>query len=566
MHLFLLMNLSFFPESFHPLLQELQTYPSDWDLIQSFMEEGTLIKKYLLLKGKVQSGKSLSIIILNLLFMMLGYTPVLILRNCKSDVLQFTENFNSFRKGILAKKIDFPFRLDSIGKKRKPFTFYTCLSNPSQLRGINTLTRFTLTIDEVDFHSDKSETSLLLSELKQKAEFITGVSATTMDPIHQENIKDILYITPSIHYKGMDQITPRWIQGSFSGKKKDDLLELNPELIGYLQDFSSRQTVYPLLSLLSIGTVMEPYQRLQVWMSLSFPDLPTLLYNGEGIRVYYQGICEAALFKVETEDQILIKVMITEREKQESEGKKMTRLPSIRQVIQALKDKGITKMICMAGHLAGRGISFTSMDHLYHLSEQYFIPSDTCDDPELIQKIRLCGNYVDDIPLTLYTTESVWKDLQKANQLLDHVMEQTSQRLPESDSMSILPQLTISKDTCTKRKHRKNGKVAFTISKETEWDQNDELDWIEHNFERWSKPENPTKISSFMKDLDPHKCYSKSEMKDCLLAKGLGHNLSNLLGRRSSKSNRYGKILEEYQGGYRLYHPLVERFKRHFNY
>jgi hypothetical protein len=123
----------------------------------------------------------------------------------------------------------------------------------------------------------------------------------------------------------------------------------------------------------------------------------------------------------------------------------------------------------------------------------------------------------------------------------------------------------VSKEMCTKRKHRKNGKVAFTITKES-FEEKDELDWIEHNFQRWSKPDNPTKISSFMKELDPRKCYSKQEMKQCLSDKGLDNNLSNLLGNRSSKSNRYGKMLEIYQGGYRLYPHLVERFERYFDF
>jgi hypothetical protein len=37
-----------------------------------------------------------------------------------------------------------------------------------------------------------------------------------------------------------------------------------------------------------------------------------------------------------------------------------------------------------------------------------------CDEPELIQRVRLCGVYHDDVPLTLYSTSEILYDIRKA--------------------------------------------------------------------------------------------------------------------------------------------------------
>jgi hypothetical protein len=255
---------------------------------------------------------------------------------------------------------------------------------------------------------------------------------------------------------------------------------------------------------------------------------------------------------------------------------------SIRQTIQWFKDHGgverFPRIMCMAGILAGRGISFTSKDHKWHLSEEYFIPSDSCDDPELIQKIRLSGNYDDSIPLTLYTPESVYSDLLKADATLEEIVNRLHGKMVESnqDSQSILPSLSMYKGKFTKRNHRKVGKLAFEltdyVSREerpfyfierhfSNEEEKEEIQILLPKFRDWATQD--TKIANFMKELDPRKQYTKLEMKELLSGKGI-NSVTHLLEHRSLHSNRYGKILQEYQGGYRLYPYLVSLFEEFF--
>ena len=83
-------------------------------------------------------------------------------------------------------------------------------------------------------------------------------------------------------------------------------------------------------------------------------------------------------------------------------------------------------------------------------------------------------------------------------------------------------------------------------------------------FKQWGKEDNQTKISLFMKDLDPTKLYSAKEMKLYCEEKGLVNNLSNLLVHNTKKSNAFGKILQKVPGGYQLYPYLIDLFQQHF--
>jgi hypothetical protein len=83
-------------------------------------------------------------------------------------------------------------------------------------------------------------------------------------------------------------------------------------------------------------------------------------------------------------------------------------------------------------------------------------------------------------------------------------------------------------------------------------------------FPRWSE-ELDSKISNFMKNLDPDKEYSENEMKEmCKDTKISDINHLCLYNRNSSKG--YGCILKKCNNSYKLHKCLLNKFNEFFNY
>ena len=102
-----------------------------------------------------------------------------------------------------------------------------------------------------------------------------------------------------------------------------------------------------------------------------------------------------------------------------------------------------------------------------------------------------------------------------------------------------------------------------------------EIKRIEKSFKQyWSREDSDTKISHFMKNLDPSKSYTMSEFK--VLANSAGftdmrvliQNLNVSNSRRTENKHGYGKIMKQSACGSRmqLYPRLVELHKKYFNY
>jgi len=549
-------------------------------------------------KGHVQSGKTKFMITLSMLCLWFNMSMLIVVRNLQSDLEQLRNRINEC-KSIITPYLDKIRVVTSYTKskyKSKP-TIYLCLGNHTALKKMSTLLphqSYVMCIDEVDLLDMGKETyrNETLLSLKEKSCGVFGISATILEPIGKELIKPkhVFLLNTPVDYKGILDIKfcPLTNMATYSSSIHSNLIENNEDLPLFLKNVSTRiPTKMPYISLLNICSTIQPYYELQKYISMTYPTITTLVYNAKGITISWNGITE-------------------------------TRKETIPEIFEWMKKNGdVTSfpiILILSGDLAGRGISFTCKSYYWHIQSLYLIVSNSCDEPELIQKIRLCGRYKDNLPLELYTTHSIYSDLLKSY----YRQEELLGNLVDSDLMckDIINNTTLYKTKSTKRNMTKHCKlsyiksdqftsnewknevydgleyppeIAFTmynqipknsicelgvLLKENELIENektdiemetDELIRLEKKmFPLWGKNIGQTKISSFLDQLDPLHIYSHSDISH--LCKQFTIPLKHILTLKyKSNSRGYGKIMIVQHNKYRLHPFLITSHQSHFH-
>ncbi|NDE05601.1 MAG: hypothetical protein EB003_13335, partial [Flavobacteriia bacterium] len=273
-----------------------------------------------------------------------------------------------------------------------------------------------------------------------------------MDPLGKENItsKNIILLgTESKHgvYKGVDRIQLLEVDPKckYTGAVDSNLFKEDEGLKEFIDEFVTRQPIryatrtHPNICLVNICRTKGPCFKAQADLGKSHPKLATIVYNGDGIS-FRQG---RTSFKERT---------------------------TISSCLQKLKDNGgVAKyphIMIFAGDLAGRCISFVSEDYTWHLSDQRLLISSSCDEPELIQKIRLCGVYNDEVPLKLYTTKKTIAELRKAYLRQEEIIcaLKSSENAVEN-TRALMESMALSKDKFGRRSTTKDEKAEVKIKK-----------------------------------------------------------------------------------------------------
>ena len=453
---------------------------------KTIREMFSLLKgRYMTVKGHVQSGKTKFMICASTLFLLSGYSVVIVLRNNKADQEQIHERLILFEKemnqAISSTKSTFNVCRTSSQEvkveQKKPRIYLTLGNGSSTMKMLKGLTEqgnagkgITLFIDEVDFvdSCDGTRKSEVIPLLKQHSHCIFGVSATIMDPLGKENVypDDVILLSISPHYKGIPSIQVVEIDNSdvtavYTGKTTDNLFETDEGLMDFAKMFSGQKpftfangVVHPHICLVNICRTKGPTVEAQTRLARKFPDMMIVVYNGDGITYAYK------------------------KEMVEYKG-------TISSMLQMIKDKFgsekiVPNILIFSGDLAGRGISFTSSDFKWHLTSMRLLVANNCDEPELIQRVRLCGIYYDDVPLTLYSTSSILCDIKKAYFRQEEIICNLKKLKKEEDNeekqlcKEFIESLSITKDKFTRRspvKDKEGTEFHFKkVDKEIGWD------------------------------------------------------------------------------------------------
>ena len=438
--------------------------------------------RYMTIKGHVQSGKTKFMICASSLFLLSGYSVVIVLRNNKADQDQIHERLVLFEKEMnkAISEMTSAFKVCRTSsqtvtvEQNKPRIYLTLGNGSSTMKMLKALTntaKIALFIDEVDYvdSGDGTRKSEVIPLLKQHSHCIFGVSATIMDPLGKENVfpDDIILLSVSPHYKGIPsiqvvEIDQPDVSAVYTGKTTDNLFETDEGLMDFVKMFSKQKpfvfangVVHPHICLVNICRTKDPTFEAQAKLARKFPDMLTIVYNGDGITYTYK------------------------KEMLEYKG-------TISSLLQVLKDafggneKTVPNILIFSGDLAGRGISFTSSDFKWHLTSMRLLVANHCDEPELIQRVRLCGIYYDDVPLTLYSTSAILCDIKKAYFRQEEILcnlKNTEKKDGDAEEKQLCKQfiesLSITKEKFTQRspvKDKQGTEFHFKkVDKEVGW-------------------------------------------------------------------------------------------------
>jgi hypothetical protein len=557
-----------------------------------------ILHEYIAIKGHVQSGKTNVMIGLAMIALWFKWSMVIVVRNLQSDMDQFMTRLQDAKAAFLPflKQIRIVKSSTHTISPRTTECIYVCLGNNKSIAKVNHLLTdqsYMACIDEVDAldmgkQTKRNEAFVLL---KQHAKCVMGISATVMDPLGKETIRSshLMVLHTASNYKGLYDITFCPLEGksTFCGRVTDDLVEHHEPLLPFLHAFASRPPLrdctrhFPHIGLVNIGSTVAPYEALQQRMMKEYPTITTMVYNAKGVTMAYEGKLEK-------------------------------RSDSIAECLQWCKEEGgVTRfpyILIFSGQLAGRGISFTDTDYEWHLTVMYLIVSKTCDEMELIQKIRLCGRYADSFPLELYTTPAIYSDLIKAYCRQEEIVVSLATQ-PSVVCKEQLGEMTLFHDKFTKRAIMKQGKCtvqASDVVSPTEWsvdvyegvqypptdafrlygtDRPAQECPIGHSlktspkvlddmelkrlrdkmFRIWSKDIGKTKISVWLDELDPVKLYTKSEMHDMLKRHSISLQHVMVGTFEKSGSRGYGTLLCVDKGHYKLYEELIDAHHMYFS-
>ena len=385
--------------------------------------------RYLTLIGHVQSGKTIEEINYCYSSITQHQVPVVfIVRNITADQLQLRDRFSNFDHSMEVQL------LKSLNNETAVAFLENCgvlvlLCNEVQLRKAkNILIQFNkpyhVCIDEVDF-SIKSRTHLTsidnhLSFIKKNAKHILGATATPFAVFSSEKeLSKVRRITPQRKYHGIETLNVEYVDSCIIRSEEDFPMCDMPAMDTIYETFMEKESG---MILHTVVKERENHYRIQQYLSVTYPEMTVIVYNGDGITV----ICKRRNDKPMCDRKNLNKYRQLINVYSYKNGVHTFSNYSISEVLQILIDDpehNHTHISIISGYLASRGISFVSTDYSRHLTDQYFYASKTTHGENLLQSLRILGCYNDDIPLTLWCSEKMWKNILSHNKIINNLVD-----------------------------------------------------------------------------------------------------------------------------------------------
>jgi hypothetical protein len=596
-----------------------------------------------LIKGAVQSGKSRIIFGLCLLHSVLYDSNVLVIvRNFTDDYDQFQRNFISFLDeyavflvenygmdydDVLGSIPSF-FYLGNVRSKDhvlsrheqmcQKMTEGRCvmiaLANDKQIGHFNDcidhirrsdadIRDLYVIIDEADqlIYSEGDKFTPQLSFTLEQTKHYYGISATIYDAFYDSenrfNTERIFLLTPSSQYKGIDKLLFRSVE-----KTKKNLLG-DEDLERFLVTHSNHspfdivhQQKHPMIAMIKTEHLITRQDDLMTEITTRYPmEYTVITYNGTFSKVYSPALVGVRM------------VLPRCHKRQAASSTDRIHVFSncgLSYILQYLKENGgadrFPRILIISYNLVGRGINIVSADFGWHLTHMFYRPSKGTSVTSMIQSMRLCGIYNDNIPLTCHMEKDKYEDMYKGYMLQEDMFRRI-RNTGESLSEWMKTQQFL-KDKIPNGNLYRTQKFRGEITDKKEEDEGMSLDEFNQGrcitktmiipaliqnqnvqtmdpkelhrltndrngmFKKWADITNQSAIARFMREgLDPRREYTKREMTDLWKNYSNGMSTTALFQAKIGTSVGYGNILVKLtNNNVRMYPELVQAFEKYF--
>ena len=441
-------------------------------LSESEIESFKLDRGYYLIYGAVQSGKTNFLQGISLAHILLSRCAVVvILRNCKADAQQLHDRCNDFieeQKRYFKKcgvRGGDTLKYFYVGGNKSEESLREAVNNCDMIVAIAHKThlnrlekalkpgvKYVTVIDEADSvaygNDDVNFRKTLHDCVLENSGRTYAITATTFNVIFSEKkipTENIVRLPIKDKYRGLRKIQMKVID-SKNENELEHYLTLLSDRNAYEHHSSdilhgrTKKTDHPLIMLIKKVHIKIKQQELARKVSDIGNWSEVIVFNGEGLTIYTKYIVELGeiIRRGVKGEKFKIKgktCRVEQKERKDCLVVKAHIDQGLQYFRELHKKRKMTHIAIVSDGMADRGISFVSKDYKWHLTTQYYEPNKYVFADNIIQSIRLCGNYDDDLPSVLYSTEKVCDDLTKCFLL----QEEMIQRCKESELGKSIP-------------------------------------------------------------------------------------------------------------------------------
>ena len=565
-------------------------YPEHAVHIQEYQEqyqfcEGT---HNVLLKGEVQAGKTLAMVLSSLCYLVCGRDVVIVVRSVLTDKDQFHERFCQVVEQ-LKEHMFFHTNFVVVTKQDKKIPSHPCvfveIYHAPNLAKLHTrlvqsqkhVSNAVLYIDEADLRSK------YVDPIFQDIKKTLFVSATVQDILVARwriRANHILCVPSAADYKGVEHLV-------ISERDLADPAEFFYCLCDIAVD-TVPSNYHPKIVLITMDHRLRSIDRIVQWFITGKFAIDKKTSEEEE----EEEDREFVLLPKEMDQRVIIKftgagvqmfpVLSTQV--------KMPNPNSLKNALHWLAMNGgrarFPNIIIIGGGMLDRGLNVSDYRTGYHVTHQvlYKCSSSTCANT--MQALRILGIHSDNIPLKLYTTRTTKEKIINGYLLSEQVVDKvTSLNTTEYVDKVCATKIQINAEDIppsflayTKVHHAFIVKPPTLKEEEEEEEENEEKDinkdmndgmndgmnddLLDRKFRRWRRSN--TKIAQFIQALDVNKAYTRQELVRRLEQAGFqSTKLSEMV---ACGPKKYGSVFEKQQGGlYRVTERAHQAYNRWFN-
>lgn len=446
------------------------------------------------------------------------------------------------------------------------------LANPNQMDRVNRLDKqdFNLLIDEAD-QMYKQENTVFYPAFRtliEQSRWTGIISATTYKLWFQAPIKTMFthQLEPSPHYKGLGHFNTDLTSKDekYVSLTKGEVNRCDASFVEWVRGLMDEQPYpyevngetkhMPVMGLYKGSDEISAHHRIQLYLKREFPMITTMTYDSKGIYLFSNALSESFLW---------IGDEIVKRKKELYECKKS----ALGQVIQYLKDNGgaerFPHIVIISGKLANRMFSFVSKDYEWHLTHQRLYMSSSTDCTTLLQSLRLCGVYKDDVPLTLSCSVGIYQTLSKADRFQKKMIEKAITDAPQMDWVDFVKEKHVEKNEIPKRKlvagYSYNKEIGIVERFDrTELNEEEEKGltlFLDKIYEKWSRRMDED-APAYFRIIE---CFEKKDEveKEEIIRHARLTNFSHYTKWNLKRHNQYKLLIKTTGTKYKL-HPIIE--------
>jgi thymidine kinase len=424
---------------------------------------------YKMVYSPMQSGKSMMLICKAIEYANENMNVVLVVRDYKMDFMQIKrrilDTMSDIRVLIKNKTIKKNMRSIEIlackeVKKRdieQGRNIIIMMANQSQynrldrlykLEDLEQIAKTVILIDEIDANIKRQTSKLglkLMSNEHWNVAQRIGVSATAAGLIfsdYQLESAQLIVLTPNEDYKGVEKLDIEEIS-----ENKEQMMNIYNAIARTEHRFESANgKAHPYIILnktkrekeeqLKLGwELYDTYYEEMIEGKRNVNEWIHVIVNSDGVKI----ISDVVLYKVHKKNvtingqvQVEYTKKLTNQEYEIDDGCYIIRedISAVLQILKVNLERTMTKrqiqktvINIVGGQCLSRGISVVSRDYHWHLNSEYYVCGKATDCGTILQALRVCGIYKDNIPLKLWTTNNIRTHIRGYHTLQEKVMK-----------------------------------------------------------------------------------------------------------------------------------------------